>query len=132
MSPAAGRSKPQQAGVRAAAAAKLLRSLPGVEHGQSYGMPAFKANGRFLARFRDDDTVLVLTLGSIAERDLLVQLDPVVFFFTDHYRNYPTVLIRLGDVTAPQLADVVRDAYEHAMAQPKAKPWARARRRRAG
>lgn len=93
-------------------------------------MPAFKANGRFLARFRDDDTVLVLAVGSIAERDLLVQMDPRAFFFTDHYRNYPTVLIRLDGISAPQLSDVVRSAHEQARTRRAARPRPASRQRR--
>ena len=30
------------------------------------------------------------------ERDMLVESQPKVFYFTDHYRDYPMVLIRLS------------------------------------
>ena len=30
------------------------------------------------------------------ERDMLVERTPTVFYFTDHYRDYPMVLIRLS------------------------------------
>ncbi len=30
------------------------------------------------------------------ERDMLVESQPKVFYFTDHYRDYPIVLIRLS------------------------------------
>jgi len=76
-------------GVPVADAKRLLLGLPDVVEGTSYGMPSFLLNGRFLARFRDDDTVLVLQLGSIGDRDVLMQLEPKAFFFTDHYRDYP-------------------------------------------
>ena len=33
---------------------------------------------------------------SIDERDMLVETQPKVFYFTDHYRDYPMVLIRLS------------------------------------
>ena len=109
-------------GVSAAAARKLLLELPGVEEGLSYGMASFKAKGRFLARFRDDDTVLVLTLSAMVERDWLVQQDSRAFFVTDHYRNYPTVLIRLDSVPAQMLDDLVRAAHEYAMSRPAVRP----------
>jgi hypothetical protein len=32
----------------------------------------------------------------IDERDMLVESQPNVFYFTDHYRDYPMVLIRLS------------------------------------
>lgn len=97
-------------GVRVADARRLLLALPGIAQGRSYGMPSFLLDGRFFARFRDDDTVLVLQLATIAEREVLMQLDPSAFFFTDHYRNYPAVLIRLAEVPRSLLVDVVTEA----------------------
>jgi hypothetical protein len=114
-------------GVSAAAALELVGALPGVEAGLSYGMPAWKLRGRFFARLRDDDTVLVLTLAEIAQREALIEIDPEAFFFTDHYRNYPTVLIRLAAVPSGLLQDVLRDAHAHAATLPARAP---ARRRR--
>src|SRR5437879_12910006 len=100
-------SKARTRGVRVQDARRLLLRLPNVTEGRSYGMPSFLLNSRFLARFRDDDTVLVLQLGTIGERDVLMQLDPGAFFFTEHYRHYPAVLIRLAEVPRPLVVDVV-------------------------
>ena len=90
----------------------MLR-LPGVQEGRSYGYPAFLVAGQFFARFRDDDTVLAIRLSSIADRDVLMRLDPKAFFFTDHYRDYPAVLIRLAEVRRALLAMVLKDARLH-------------------
>jgi hypothetical protein len=108
-------------GVGVLEARRLLLRLPNVSEGRSYGMPSFLLNGRFLARFRDDDAVLVLQLGTISERDVLMQLDPGAFFFTEHYRNYPAVLIRLAEVPGPLFADVVTEAWRHVAAMPPAR-----------
>jgi len=108
-------------GVRLQDARRLLLRLPHVSEGRSYGMPSFLLNGRFLARFRDDDTVLVLQLGTIAERDVLMQVDPRAFFFTEHYRNYPAVLIRLAEVPRPLLVDVVTESWRQVAALPPAR-----------
>jgi len=85
-------------------------------------MPSFLLNGRFLARFRDNDTVLVLQLATISERDVLMELDPRAFFFTEHYRNYPAVLVRLAEVARPLLIDVVREAWRHVASLPPPRP----------
>ena len=103
-------------GVRVPDARRLLLRLPGIAAGRSYGMPSFLLNGRFFARFRDDDTVLVLQLGTIGERDVLMQLDPGAFFFTEHYRNYPAVLIRLAEVPRALFVDVVTEAWRQVAA----------------
>ena len=110
------------------AARQLLLSLPEVTEGRSYGMPSFLLNGRFLARFRDDDTVLVLQLATIGEREVLVELDPGAFFFTEHYRNYPAVLVRLAQVAAPLLTDVVTESWRHVSALPPRRPRKPAKR----
>ena len=100
-----------KAGVTPATVRKLVLRLPGVEAGTSYGMPSFKLAGKFLARLRDDDTVLVVHTRSFEERDQMLQHEPTVFFTTDHYRNYPTVLIRLARVSERVLAEVLADAW---------------------
>jgi len=110
--------QPKARGVRVQDAHRLLVQLPDVTEGRSYGLPAYLLHGRFLARFRDDDTVLVLQLATIAEREVLMDLDPSSFFCTEHYRNYPAVLIRLAQVSSELLADVIRESWRHVSAQP--------------
>src|SRR6266702_7747250 len=109
-------------GVRVVEARRLLLKLPNVTEGRAYGMPSFLLNGRFLARFRDDDTVLVLQLAMISERDVLMELDPRAFFFTEHYRNYPAVLVRLAEVVPPLLTDVLRESWSHVVELPATRP----------
>jgi len=122
----------QTRGVSVPAARRLLLGLPNVVEGRSYGMPSFLLNGRFLARFRDDDTVLVVQLATIGEREVLMELDPRAFFFTEHYRNYPAVLVRLAEVALPLLSDVVTDAWRHVSALPPKRPRKPAKRSRKG
>jgi hypothetical protein len=112
-------------GVSVANARRLILGLPDMKEGRSYGMPSFLLDGRFFARFRDDDTILVLQLGTIAEREVLMELEPRAFFFTDHYRNYPAVLIRLADIPEALFVDVVTEARRQvaaARARPRRSP----------
>jgi len=97
-------------GVTVAGARRLLLSFSGMEEGPCYGTAGFRVRGKFLARLRDDDTVLVVKCGYI-ERDLRMQADPRTFFTTDHYRDYPTVLVRLDSVTEDDLRDVLEVAW---------------------
>src|SRR2546427_10207874 len=119
------RSKAQKQGLRGVPVMddrRLLLGLPNVVEGRSYGSPSFLLNGRFLARFRDDDTVLVLQLATIGEREVLMELEPRAFFFTEHYRNYPAVLVRLAEVARPLLIDVVTEAWRHVASLPPPRP----------
>ena len=101
---------PKRRGVTVASARRLLLSLPGTDEGPCYGTAGFRVRGKFLARLRDDDTVLVVKCGDI-ERDLRIQSEPRTFFTTDHYRGYPTVLIHLDSVRMDDLRDVLEVAW---------------------
>jgi hypothetical protein len=49
-----------------------------------------------LVRLKEDGNGLVTPGVPPDERDMLVESQPEVFYFTDHYRHYPMVLIRLS------------------------------------
>jgi hypothetical protein len=65
---------------------------------------------KFLARLRDEDTVLVVKCG-FDERDFRLRADPDAFFTTDHYRGYPTVLVRLECIIRDELAALLEHAW---------------------
>ena len=75
---------------------KLALAWPEVEDGTSYGTPALKVRKKMLVRLKEDGDSLVMPGVPIDERDMLVESQPRVFYFTDHYRDYPMVLIRLS------------------------------------
>lgn len=97
-------------GVSARAARGLLLGLPGVEEGPCYGTAGFRVRRKFLARFRDDDRTLVVKCG-FDERDFRLRADPDAFFTTDHYRGYPTVLVRLSKVGRADLRALLDHAW---------------------
>ena len=39
-----------------------------------------------------------MQLDNRDERDLLIEMDPATFHFTDHHRDYPLVLARIATV----------------------------------
>src|SRR5882757_1023102 len=75
---------------------KIALAWPEVEDGTSYGTPALKVRKKMLARLKDDGDSLVMPGVPQDERAMLVESQPKVFYFTDHYRDYPMVLIRLS------------------------------------
>ena len=82
----------------------MILALPETERGSAYGMPAFRTAGKFLTRIRSEDDSVVVHLDSFDERDLLIEMDPETFFFTDHYRNHTMVLARIASVDPAWLA----------------------------
>lgn len=89
---------------------RIMLALPGVEEGPCYGTPGFRVRRKFLARLRDHDEVLVVKCG-FDERDFRLRVDPDTFFTTDHYRDYPTVLVRLDRVDAADLEDLLEHSW---------------------
>ena len=75
---------------------KLALTWAEVEDGTSYGTPALKLRKKILARLKEDGDSLVMPSVPQDEREMLVESQPKVFYFTDHYRDYPMVLIRLS------------------------------------
>ena len=90
---------------------KLALAFPDVQEGSSYGTPGFKVRGKFMLRLKEDGESLAVRVGSIEERDMMLQADPRVFFITDHYQNYPAVLVRLATATVPKLRDLLEEAW---------------------
>ena len=75
---------------------RLALAWPEVEDGTSYGTPALKVRKKMLVRLKEDGDSLVVPSVPLDERDMLVEREPKIFYFTDHYRDYPMVLIRLS------------------------------------
>jgi hypothetical protein len=71
---------------------KIALSFPGGNEKPSYGKPSFFIDKKFFTRWRDEENSIVLVVDSIDERDMLLEADRKIFFITDHYRNYPSVL----------------------------------------
>jgi hypothetical protein len=92
---------------------KMGLALAGVEESTSYGTPALKLRKRLLARLKEDGETLVLRIG-IDEREMLMEAAPEAFFITEHYRNYPSVLVRLAKVHPKTLERLLEQAWREA------------------
>ena len=92
---------------------QLALELPGAEEGTSYRTPAFKVGGKILVRLHQDGESLVIPVD-FADREMLLAEQPEVFYLTDHYLNYPLVLVRLSRVRADQLPDLLVQAWRRA------------------
>jgi hypothetical protein len=87
---------------------KISLAWPEVKDGTSYGTPALKVRKKLLVRLKEDGDSLVISGVPRDERDMLVESQPRVFYFTDHYRDYPTVLIRLSRARAAAVEPLLR------------------------
>jgi hypothetical protein len=76
----------------------IALSFPGTEEATSYGSPSFRVRGKFLTRLRREDQSLVFVDVSFDEREFLMEAEPETFHITPHYKDYPSVLARIGSV----------------------------------
>jgi len=94
---------------------RLAMELEGVEEGTSYGTPALKVRGKLIARLWEDGETLVLGT-TFEERDGLMAEARDIYFITDHYLNYPWVLVRLKRVKPEALRELLTRAWNLARA----------------
>ena len=79
-------------------------AFPATEESTSYGTPAFKVKGKLLCRLKEDGETMVIHAD---DRDVWLADDPGVFFVTEHYQNYPYVLVRLKKIGKKKLREVL-------------------------
>jgi hypothetical protein len=94
---------------------KIALALGDVEEATSYATPAFKVRGALFARLRDDIGALVVHMN-FDDREALIEADPQTYFITDHYLNYPWVLVNLARVHPDAMRDLLRSAWRSAAA----------------
>lgn len=82
---------------------RIALSFPSVVEGTSYGKPSFLLEKKFFTRLRSEDNSVVVIVGSMDERDMLLESDPKTFHITNHYKDYPSVLVRMEQADAEVL-----------------------------
>ena len=102
---------------------EIILSFPGVEEGVSYGRPAFKLNGKFFTRLRGEDDSLVLMEVSYDEREMLMEAEPGAFHLTPHYKDYPCVLARIGDLHPGSLRNFLERRFRKIAKKSAVKTW---------
>jgi hypothetical protein len=89
--------------ITAAQFKKVALSFPEAHEKSSHGSPSIFIAKKFFTRLRREDDGIVWIVDSIDERDVLLEMDPKTYFITDHYKDYPAVLVRIGRVTETML-----------------------------
>ncbi|NBB15994.1 MmcQ/YjbR family DNA-binding protein [Caulobacter sp. SLTY] len=103
--------------------AAIALEFPACEAGTSYGVPSFKVRGKFFTRIRSEDNSAVIQEVPFDERDLLIEMEPQTFHFTDHYRNYPIVLARLETLNPDQLRGLLERRWRKMVTKAMVREW---------
>lgn len=88
-------------------------ALPNVKKGTSYGTPALKVGGNLFVRLHQDLDKIVVKMP-FDRREELMAGDPETYFITDHYRDYPWILVSLEKLHPDALPGLLRIAYRAA------------------
>jgi len=94
--------------------------LPGAEESTAYGAPALKVRGKLLAcvhTHRSAEPNSLAVRIDFDNRAELLAADPDVYYVTDHYLNYTSVLVRLSRVTPDVLRDLLGMAHKFVTAR---------------
>jgi hypothetical protein len=90
---------------------KIALSFPQANEKPSYGKPSYFIAKKFFTRLRDEDASIVWIVGSIDERDHLIEMDPKTYFITEHYRDYPAVLARTARIDKTMLRKMLERRF---------------------
>lgn len=90
---------------------RVALALPAVVERPSYGTPGFRVRDKLFARLHEEPGVLVLWCADEQEKAALIAERPAAFFSTPHYEGHALVLVRLAEVSAEELAELVADAW---------------------
>ena len=101
---------------------EAARALPDVEKSTSWGAAGLKVRGKLLAcqaihKSAEPNSIVVKI--PIDQRDELIASEPGVYYVTEHYVNYPSVLVRLSRIHRDSLRDLLGMAYRFAGANKK-------------
>jgi hypothetical protein len=111
---------------------EIASTLPRVAESTTYGTPSFKLDGHLLACMAINKSAEPNSLGlaiDFDQRDVLIAEAPDRYYTTNHYVNYPFVLIRLSKVNHDELHDLLHASWKFVSTKQPRKARAIRRRR---
>jgi len=89
---------------------EMALALPDVKESAGRGALSLKVRGRLLTcpaiHKSAEPHSLVVNIG-FDQRAKLIATDPEIFYVTDHYLNYPSVLVRMSRIRRTALRDLL-------------------------
>jgi hypothetical protein len=90
---------------------RIALAMPGAHISTSYGSPSVKVRGKLLSRWRTEAEGALAIRCDFLDRQILLLAQPKVFFPTDHYRDYPMILMRLEKASRRTMVEAVERAW---------------------
>jgi hypothetical protein len=89
---------------------ELALEMQDVEAGTAYGAPAVKVNGNVLASVpvnKSAEPNCAVFRIDFDLRSSLIKAKPDIYYVTEHYVGYPTVLVRLSKISRDELRQLL-------------------------
>jgi hypothetical protein len=101
---------------------EIALALPGVEQSNIRGAPSVKVCGRLLAcpalhKSAEPNSLVVRVRAE--QRAVLLQRAPNIYYVTDHYLNYPSVLARLERIDRKTLRGLLEMGWRFVTSRAK-------------
>ncbi|HEY4363615.1 MAG TPA: hypothetical protein VGN17_21800 [Bryobacteraceae bacterium] len=107
---------------------ELAHTLPDIQESSHYGVIALKLHGVLLActptnKAAEPDSLMIRL--DFEQREALLAEAPEIFYLPDHYKSYPSILVRLSQIRKDQLRDLLTGAHRFIGTKEKKRPTAR-------
>ena len=89
---------------------RIALAFPEVVEGECFGTPTFYVRRKLMLRLWEDGETLVAKVDP-ADRPRFLEDSPDTFYLTDHYRNYPTMLVSLLSIHEGALRGIIEGAW---------------------
>lgn len=104
---------------------RLALALPETTERTSHGLPAWRVRDKLFVwerPLRQSDLealgadapsgpILGARVADLGVKEALLADDPAVYFTTPHFDGYPAILVRLGHIAGPELAELITEAW---------------------
>jgi hypothetical protein len=93
---------------------EIARALPGVKESTIHGVPSLKVRGKLLtcpALHKSAEENSLAVRIDFDQRTDLIAAKPGIYYLTNHYENYPMVLVRLSLIDKKALRELLEKAW---------------------
>jgi hypothetical protein len=86
---------------------KIALGIPGSEQRLWFKQPSVFLHDQFLTKVHHKQEAMLLRVSSMEMRDMMLEAEPELFYITEHYRNFPFILVRLAALTPKLLKELL-------------------------
>jgi len=103
---------------------KIAETLPDAEFASTYGSPSIKVKGALMAciavnKAAEPNSLMVRM--DFDQRDAMIEEAPEKYYLKDHYAPYPSVLVRLSQISEDELRDLLNASWRFVTSKTKRK-----------